>query len=69
MSLLKSRSRRTEMVEKVDCPICEKGKLEFNIKNGYKVVFDGKMSELPCKTYCKNCRRSIKYKVVKEENN
>jgi C4-type Zn-finger protein len=56
------------MVKNVDCPICEKGKLEFNIKNGYKVVFEGKMSELPCKIYCKNCRRSIKYKVVKEEN-
>ena len=56
------------MVEKKDCPICEKGKLVFNITNGYRIVFDGKMSELPCKIYCKNCRRTIKYKVVKENN-
>lgn len=57
------------MVKKVDCPICEKGKLEFNIANGYKVVFEGKMSELPCKIYCKNCRRFIKYNIVKQESN
>ena len=56
------------MVRNYNCPICEKGKLQLNITNGYKVVFEGKMSELPCKIYCKNCRRSIKYKVVKEEN-
>ena len=68
MSLLKNLSRRTEMVKNVDCPICEKGKLQLNITNGYKVVFEGKMSELPCKIYCKNCRRFIKYKVVKEQN-
>lgn len=54
------------MVVNIDCPICEKGKLQVNIKNGYKVVYEGKMSELPCKIYCKNCRRFIKYKVVKE---
>jgi hypothetical protein len=54
------------MVVNIDCPICEKGKLQVNIKNGYKVVCEGKMSELPCKIYCKNCRRFIKYKVVKE---
>ena len=57
------------MVKSVNCPICEKGKLQLNIANGYKVVFEGKMSELPCRIYCKNCRRFIKYKVEKEENN
>ena len=56
------------MVKNIDCPICEKGKLQIDIRNGYKVVFEGKMSELPCRIYCKNCRRFIKYKVVKEEN-
>ena len=57
------------MVRNIDCPICEKGKLQIDIKNGYKIVFEGKMSELPCRIYCKNCRRIIKYKVVKEEQN
>ena len=56
------------MVRNYNCPICEKGKLQLNITNGYKVVFDGKMSELPCKIYCKNCKRFIKYNVVKREN-
>lgn len=57
------------MVKKYECPVCEKGKLQFNITNGYDVVFEGKMSELPCKIYCKNCRRFIKYKIIKKEEN
>lgn len=56
------------MVKTFDCPICEKGKLKIDISNCYKVVFSGKMSELPCRTYCKNCNRNIKYKVEKEDN-
>ena len=56
------------MVKVIDCPICEKGKLQIDISNGYDVVFNGKMSELPCRIYCKNCRRYIKYKVVKKED-
>lgn len=57
------------MVKKYECPICEKKGLEIDITNGYKVVFSGKMSELPCRIYCKVCRRLIKYKVVKDEEN
>ena len=57
------------MVKKYNCPICEHNTLQIDIKNGYKIVFEGKMSDLPCKIYCKNCRRFIKYKVEKEENN
>jgi hypothetical protein len=57
------------MVKNIDCPICEKGKLQIDIANGYKIVCEGKMSELPCRIYCKNCRRTIKYKVVKDEQN
>lgn len=56
------------MVKTHNCPICEVGELKVDIKNGYKIVFSGKMSELPCRVYCKNCKRFIKYKVVKEEN-
>lgn len=55
------------MVKTVDCPICETGKLKIDISNGYKAVFNGKMSELPCRVFCKNCKRFIKYKVVREE--
>lgn len=56
------------MVKIYDCPICDEGKLQIDISNGYKVVFEGKMSELPCRIYCKKCKRFIKYKVVQEEN-
>lgn len=55
------------MVKVMNCPVCEKGKLPIDISNGYKVVFQGKFNELPCRIFCKNCKRLIKYKVVKNE--
>ena len=55
------------MVKTYDCPICEKGKLQIDTTSGFKPTFEGKMSEMPCRIYCKNCKRHIKYKVVKEE--
>lgn len=56
------------MVKKYECPVCEQKTLQIDIKNGYKVVFSGKIGKLPCRIYCKNCKRFIKYEVVKEEN-
>lgn len=56
------------MVKNEKCPICERGELKIDITSGYKVVFNGRMSELPCRIYCKNCKRYIKYKVVKKED-
>ena len=56
------------MVKKYDCPLCNGGKLDIDISNGYKVVFSGKMSELPCRVFCKNCNRFVKYIVVKDDN-
>lgn len=55
------------MVKTYDCPICEKGKLQIDLSNGYTAVFEGKMSEMPCRIFCKNCKRQIKYKAVKQE--
>lgn len=59
-------SRRTEMVKEYECPVCEKNGIKIHLSNGYEAVFDGKLSELPCSVFCKNCRRQIKYAVVKE---
>lgn len=55
------------MVKEYKCPICDKSGLKIDIANGYKIVFEGKLSDLPCRIYCKNCRRLIKYNVVKSE--
>ena len=56
------------MVQMIDCPLCNGGKLKIDISRGYKVVTNGAMSELPCIAVCKTCNRKVKYKVVKEDN-
>lgn len=53
------------MVKTIDCPLCNGGKLDISIEKGYKIVTNGKLNELPCIIYCKNCNRKIKYKIVK----
>lgn len=57
------------MVKVIDCPLCNGGKLKIDISNGYKVVTNGALSELPCIVVCKTCNRKVKYKVVKQEEN
>jgi hypothetical protein len=56
------------MVKIYDCPLCNGGKLKIEISRGYKPVFNGAMSQLPCICHCRNCNRNVKYKVIKEEN-
>lgn len=56
------------MVQIVDCPRCNGGKLNINIANGYKVITDGRPSKLPLKIACKTCNRIIKYIVVRDED-
>lgn len=56
------------MVQIIDCPLCNGGKLKIDISHGYKVVTNGAMSELPCIAVCKTCNRKVKYKVVKEDS-
>lgn len=56
------------MIQQIDCPRCNGGKLKIEVAKGYKIQTSGALSELPCIVYCKNCNRKIKYKVVKEES-
>jgi hypothetical protein len=56
------------MQVRIDCPLCNGGKLFIEVKSGYKVVTTGKMKDLPCKVFCKNCNRFIKYAFVKKES-
>lgn len=54
------------MVKVVNCPICEKGKLNIFIFKDYEICFSGKISEMFNRVYCTNCKRQIKYKVIKK---
>jgi hypothetical protein len=56
------------MVKVIDCPLCNGGKLNINVANGYKIITDGYVSKLPLKKYCKNCNRNVKYLVVHEND-
>lgn len=56
------------MVKIVDCPLCNGGKLNISVANGYKIIIDGYVSKLPLKKKCKNCNRNVKYLVVKDED-
>lgn len=55
------------MVKIIDCPLCNGGKLKIYIANGYRIVTNGALSELPMISVCKTCNRRVKYTVVKEE--
>lgn len=55
------------MVKKEKCPVCEVGVLNVEVQEGDKVVFSGNFKQLPCKVYCKNCKRFIKYKTEKAD--
>ncbi len=56
------------MIQVIECPRCNGGKLYINVSKGYKIVTTGALSELPCIVYCKTCNRKIKYKVEKVED-
>ncbi len=56
------------MVKIVDCPLCNGGKLNISVANGYKIITDGYVSKLPLKKKCKICNRNVKYLVVKDED-
>ncbi len=48
----------------IDCPLCNDGKLNIDIANGYRIITDGRPSKLPLKKRCKVCNRNVKYIVV-----
>ena len=54
------------MVKIIDCPLCNGGKLNIDIANGYKIIISGYVSKLPLKKRCKTCNRNVKYAVVRE---
>lgn len=51
----------------IDCPLCNGGKISVETKLDYKPITTGKMKDLPCRAFCKNCNRFIKYALVKKE--
>ena len=53
----------------IECPLCNGGKLTFEIEEGYRIVTSGAMRDLPCRIFCKNCNRLVKYAIKKEKNN
>ena len=55
------------MVKIIECPLCNGGKLKIDITNGFKVVTNGALSELPMIAVCKTCNRRVKYTVVKDD--
>lgn len=56
------------MVKIIDCPLCNGGKLKIDISNGYRIVTNGALSELPMIAVCKTCNRRVKYTVVKDSD-
>jgi hypothetical protein len=52
----------------IDCPLCNGGKLNIDIANGYRIITDGRPSKLPLKKRCKVCNRNVKYIVVLESD-
>ena len=56
------------MVKIVDCPLCNGGKLNISVAEGYEIITDGYISKLPLKKKCKNCNRNVKYLVVRKED-
>ena len=59
------------MQKVINCPICENGKLEIEVKGEEKVITSGRFGKFPYKAYCKSCHRFIKYDIVNvdSENN
>lgn len=51
----------------IDCPICEDGKLNIDLRENEKIVVNGRFGKYPYKAYCKKCHRFIKYNIKKEE--
>ena len=56
------------MQKVIDCPLCNGGKLNIDIANGYSIITDGRPSKLPLKKRCKVCNRNVKYIVVLEQD-
>ena len=52
----------------IDCPLCNGGKLNIDIANGYRIITDARPSKLPLKKRCKVCNRNVKYTVVRDED-
>ena len=63
-----TKKSENNMVKVIDCPLCNGGKLKIDISNGYKVVTNGALSEMPCIVVCKTCNRRVKYNVVKDNS-
>lgn len=56
------------MIVTVECPSCQNKGLKIDVNMDEKVVTSGrKLADLPMKTRCKICKRTIKYDVAKKE--
>lgn len=63
-----TKKSENNMVKIVDCPLCNGGKLKIDIANGFKIVTNGALSELPMIAVCKTCNRRVKYTVIKDDS-
>lgn len=58
---------KNEPFVKTECPICG-NEMKILLPNGYDVSFDLKYAKnTKYKSYCKNCRRLIKYTILRKK--
>lgn len=48
----------------VKCPICNHEMSNIRLSNGYEVIFNKPLKQLPYIGWCDNCKRKIKYDIV-----
>lgn len=53
------------MDKTIKCPICNHNIDGVKLSNGYEVIFNKPLKELPYIVWCDNCKRKIKYDVKK----
>lgn len=51
----------------VKCPICNHTLENVTLANGFDVEFNKPLKFLPYITWCDNCKRKIKYDVIKSD--
>lgn len=52
------------MEKTIKCPICNHA-LDIKVANGYEMIFNKPLKELPYIVWCDNCKRKIKYDISK----
>ena len=53
------------MEKAIKCPICNHNIESIKLSNGFEVIFNKPLKELPYIAWCDNCKRKIKYDIKK----